>query len=150
MVECLTDDRGRAQAAIRDAFRCNGGRLGACGSVAYLFNEVGLLRFPPGTAREPLSGFAWQAGAEDVIVQAAGALEVLTDPLELERVRTALADAGFAPQSSRVTRRAQARVRLAGAQAAALARLVAALGHLEGVASVYTNAEIAGEVLASV
>jgi len=150
MVDCLTDDRGGVKAAVRDAFRRHGGRLGAAGSVAYLFNEVGLISYPPGTPREPLTGIAWEARAEDVIMRAGGPLEVLTDPLELDTVRAALVDAGFAPRASRVTYRAAARVRLAGAQAAAIAGLMAALEQLDGVERVYTNAEIAGEVVASV
>ncbi len=150
MVECHTADRARMKAEVRRALLGHGGRLGATGSVAYLFKQVGLLEFPPTQQPERLAGLAWKAGAEEVVSAAKGSMRVLTDPLELGAVRSSLEEAGFPAGRSEVTCRAAATVPLAGAPATEMVQLFQALRALEGVEAVYTNAEIAGEVLAGV
>lgn len=149
LVECLTQDRERTAQSLRERFARHGGWLGASGSVDYLFNEVGLLTFPPGTAAELLVRSAWQAGAEDVIVSADGSIAVLTDPPELPGVRARLARAGFVAHDATVTRRSATRVELQGVEAARLLALLDELRSLREVRSVHTNAEVAGELLAS-
>jgi len=149
LIECVTTDRPRTAATLRQLFADHGGHLGAHGSVGYLFNPVGLLTFAPGTAREPLVGRALEAGAEDVIVNEDASIEVLTDPIELDSIRAALSRAGFAPVDVERTRRASSAIRLSGAHAMQLLRLLAALEGQDDVRSVYTNAEISDEVLAS-
>jgi transcriptional/translational regulatory protein YebC/TACO1 len=150
MVECRTADHERMKAELRRVFVAHGGRLGAAGSVAYLFKQVGLLEYPSGARPEPLTGSAWEAGAEDVVLDRKGSIQVLTDPVELEAVRSRLQAAGYEVGRSEVTCRAAATVQLAGAAATQMVRLYQALEALEGVEAIYTNAEIAGEVLASV
>jgi len=150
LVECVTADRRRTAAALRHLFRAHGSYLGADGSVAYLFNPVGLLTFAPGTAREPLVGLALEAGAEDVIVNEDGSIEVLTDPIELESVRAALSGAGFAAADVERTLRAWSAIKLSVSEAGELVRLLAALEGQDDVQSVYTNAEIPDEVLAGI
>jgi transcriptional/translational regulatory protein YebC/TACO1 len=150
VVECRTDDPEGTKAALRRAFSSHGGRLGAAGSVAYLFKEVGLLEYPCGTRCEPLAGLAWGAGAEEVVLNGKGSAQVLTDPVELAAVRSSLAEAGYHPVKSKVTCRAAATVKLPGAAATQMVRLFQALEELEGVEAIYTNAEVAGEVLASI
>jgi transcriptional/translational regulatory protein YebC/TACO1 len=146
----VADDPVRAAAAVRATLRRHGGWPGAPGSVGYLFNEVGRLAFRGGTeSPEALLHLAWQAGAEDVILSRGGTIEVRTDPDELEAVRLRLERAGFAPIASGVTRRAAQSVPLDGAAAEQMIQLVEALGRVEGVRRIYTNAEVAGEVLAS-
>ena len=150
LIDCVTADRVRTAAELRDLLAAHGGHLGAHDSVAYLFNEVGLLGFPPGTRREPLVGLAMEAGAEDVIVNDDGSLEVLTDPPDLGAVDASLSRAGFAATDAVVTQRASSRVELSGTMASELVALLAALATLAEVQSVYTNAEVSDEVLARV
>jgi transcriptional/translational regulatory protein YebC/TACO1 len=150
VVDCRTDDLERMRDALRRAFASQGGRLGATGSVAYLFKEVGLLEYPCGGRCEPLVHSAWEAGAEEVLVNGKGSAQVLTDPTELAAVRSSLAQAGHHPVKSEVTCRAAATVKLAGAAATQMVRLFQALESLEGVEAIYTNAEVAGELLASI
>lgn len=150
LVDSLTGDSGRAAAAIRAAFLGHGGRPGAPGSVSYLFREVGRLVFRGGAAQDSLAGAAWDAGAEDVVTGRDGVVEVWTDPVELEAVRSRLAQAGFEPVSSAVTWRTARTVHLAGPAAERMGRLLEALERLDDVQSIYTNAEVAGEVLESV
>jgi transcriptional/translational regulatory protein YebC/TACO1 len=150
IVDCLTDDRDRTAAAVRGAFLSHGGHPGAAGSVAYLFKQVGRLVYPARARLDSHPGLAWEAGAEDVSVRRDGSVEVLTDPAELEAVRSSLAQASGEPIARGLTCRASVGVELSGEEAAELARLLRALESLEDVRSVYTNAETAGELLASV
>jgi transcriptional/translational regulatory protein YebC/TACO1 len=145
IVECRTDNRDRTIAQVRQVVREHGGYLGAGGSVSYLFNEVGRLRFPSGTDAPRLAGVALEAGAEDVIP---APLEVLTDPIEFESVRAALQAAGFVPVSAEVTLRASITVPLTGEAATEMLHLIKALKDLKDVENVYTNVEIPDEVLA--
>jgi transcriptional/translational regulatory protein YebC/TACO1 len=147
IVECLTDDRGRLGAQVRRAFLQNGGNLGADGSVSYLFNTVGLMTYPPGTDEELLMQVALEAGAEDVVPNGDRSMEVLADPAELETVRAVLTHRGFAPETAEVTRRAATSLALSGESAALMVRLLEALEGLEEVSDVYSNVEIADEVL---
>jgi transcriptional/translational regulatory protein YebC/TACO1 len=150
LVDCLTDDRERTAGAVRSAFLASGGRLGAAGSVAYLFNEVGRLVYAAGSGVDSLLGLAWAAGAEDVMQDVRGTVEVRTDPIELESVEWRLAAAGFTAAVREVTWRAAVSVPLEGAPAEQMTRLIDALERLDDVQSIYTNAEVAGEVLASI
>jgi transcriptional/translational regulatory protein YebC/TACO1 len=145
IVDCRTDNRHRTIAQLRQVVSEHGGYIGARGSVSYLFNEVGRLRFAPGPDTARLAGVALEAGAEDVIP---APLEVLTDPIEFETVRAALQAAGFVPISAEVTQRASISVPLTGEAARAMLHLIEALKDLKDVENVYTNAEIPEQVLA--
>lgn len=148
IVDCLTDNRNRAVAELRHVFTSNGGNLGAHDSVAYLFKPVGRMTYPRGTDPESLRKLALDLGAEDFVVNSSGAIEVFTDPLELDAVRTRLCADGFVPARVDVTERASASVPLAGAPAESMLRLLQALQQLDDVRSVYSNAEIPREFLA--
>ncbi|MGH8229748.1 MAG: YebC/PmpR family DNA-binding transcriptional regulator [Steroidobacteraceae bacterium] len=150
MVDCRTPDRDRAAAAVRAALASHGGYLGAQGSVGYLFREVGRLEYGSAAALASHTELAWEAGAEDVAVRPDGSVELLTDPSELGAVRARLGLAGCEARASKVTYRACVTVQLAAAEAARMARLLRALESLEDVRSVYTNAEVAGELLESI
>jgi transcriptional/translational regulatory protein YebC/TACO1 len=150
IVDCRSDDRERTAAQLRRVFSSQGGRLGATGSVAYLFKEVGLLEYPSAARSESLMDLASEAGAEDVAVKGNGSVEVLTDPVELDAVRARLAEAGYQASRTQLTCRAAAPVRLAAEAAAQMLRLFRTLETFEGVQAIHTNAEIAGEVLAKV
>jgi len=148
VVEGITSDRTRMCAEVRRAFVQHGGRLGADGSVSYLFNTVGLLTYPPGTDEERLMQVALEAGAEDVLPNADTSVEVLADPLEFATVRAMLTDQGFAPATAEVTRRAATSLELSGEEAEAMVQLLEALERLEDVRDVYSNVDISDEVLA--
>jgi YebC/PmpR family DNA-binding regulatory protein len=150
MVDCLTDDRNRTVADVRHAFAACGGSLGASGSVAYLFNQVGLMNYPPGTDEDRLMAVALEAGAEDVLASADGSLEVLTDPLDFETVRARLMADGFAPPDAEITQRAAVSAPLQGEAAESMVQLLDMLEELDDVQDVYSNAEIPDEVLARV
>jgi YebC/PmpR family DNA-binding regulatory protein len=150
MVDCLTDNRHRTGADVRHTFAENGGVLGASGSVAYLFNQVGLLTYPPGTDDEELLAAALDAGAEDVVANRDGSLDVLTDPIDFETVRARLVADGFVPPDGEITQRAAVSVRLEGSAAEYMAHLLESLEELDDVQDVYSNAEIPDEVLARV
>jgi YebC/PmpR family DNA-binding regulatory protein len=148
MVKCLTDNRNRTVSDVRYAFSKYGGNLGADGSVGYLFNQVGLITFAPGLDEERVMDAALEAGAEDVVANPDGSIEVLTDPGDFEKVRDALAKSGFVAAEAEVTMRASTSTPLAGEQAQAMLDMLEALEDLDDVQNVYSNAEIADEVLA--
>jgi transcriptional/translational regulatory protein YebC/TACO1 len=150
IVEGATRDRSRLAAEVRRAFLEHGGRLGAEGSVSYLFNTVGLMTYPPGTDEEQLMKVALEAGAEDVVPHADTSVEVLADPLDFATVRAVLTHRGFAPATAEVTERAATSMALSGEAAAAMKDLLETLEGLEDVRDVYSNVEISDEVLARV
>jgi len=147
MVECLTGDQLRLGAQVRGAFLAHGGRLGAHGSVSYLFNTVGLMTYPPGTDEERLMQVALEAGAEDVVPNADHSVEVLADPLEFDAVRALLTHHGFAPATAEITQRAATSLELSGENAAAMMQLIEALESLDEVRDVYSNVEISADIL---
>ncbi|MDX1517646.1 MAG: YebC/PmpR family DNA-binding transcriptional regulator [Woeseiaceae bacterium] len=148
MVDCLTDNRNRTVAEVRHAFTRYGGNLGADGSVNYLFNHVGQLLYPPGSNEDAIMEAAIEAGAEDVVVDGDGSIEVLTDPADYEQVRDAMAGAGFEPESAQLTMRASTSATLAIDDAASMVKLLETLEDLDDVQDVYSNADIAEDVLA--
>ena len=147
MVECLTDDRGWLGALVRAAFLAHGGRLGANGSVSYLFNTVGLMTYPPGTDEERLMQVALEAGAEDVVPNADHSVEVLADPVEFDTVRAVLTHHGFTPATAEITQRAATSLELSGGEAEEMVQLLEALESLDEVRDVYSNVEISADVL---
>jgi transcriptional/translational regulatory protein YebC/TACO1 len=111
---------------------------------------VGRLVFPAGPRSEALARLAWDAGAEDVMTGRCGVVEIYTDPLELEAVRTTLEGSGFTCAGHELTRRAATTVPLEGSAAEEMRTLLDALRRVGGVRRIYTNAEVAGELLESV
>jgi len=149
MVDCLTDNRNRTVADVRHAFSKFGGNLGADGSVAYLFNKVGLLSFPAGVDEDAIMEAAIEAGAEDVVVNDDGSIDVLTDPGDFETVREALAAGGNAHELAEITMRASVSATLGEKEASSMMKLLEMLEDLEDVQQVYSNAEIPDEILAN-
>lgn len=148
LVSCLTDNRNRTVADIRHAFAKFDGNLGADGSVSYLFNEVGLLVYPPGSDEGRIMEAAIEAGAEDVVSHDDGSVEVLTAPADYARVRDALEAGGLKPEFAQVTRRSSVSVALEPGVAARMLKLLEHLEDLDDVQNVYSNADIPEEVLA--
>jgi YebC/PmpR family DNA-binding regulatory protein len=148
MVDCLTDNRNRTVAEVRHAFAKYGGNLGADGSVNYLFNQVGLLLFPQGSDENAIMEAALEAGAEDVIADKDGSIEVLTSPGEFERVRDAMIAAGFESESAEITMRASTSAELGVNEAGSMIKMLEVLEDLDDVQEVYSNADISETVLA--
>jgi YebC/PmpR family DNA-binding regulatory protein len=142
MVDCLTDNRTRTVAEVRHAFTKNGGNLGSDGSVAFLFKHVGQFLFAPGTSEEKLMEAALEAGAEDVVANDDGSLEVLSPPGDFLAVKAALEKAGFQPELAEVTMKPTNENALAGADAQRMRSLLDALEGLDDVQNVYTTAVI--------
>ncbi|HTN27527.1 MAG TPA: YebC/PmpR family DNA-binding transcriptional regulator [Burkholderiales bacterium] len=142
MVDCLTDNRTRTVAEVRHAFTKNGGNLGADGSVAYLFKHCGQVVFAPGTNEERVMEAALEAGADDVVTNEDGSIEVLSAPHDFEQVRAGLEKAGLKPGIAEVTMKPATEVALAGEDAAKMRRLLDALENLDDVQEVYTTAAL--------
>ncbi len=148
MVDCMTDNRNRTVAEVRHAFSKMGGNLGTSGSVAYLFTEQGVLSYPPGVDEDRLMEAALEAGAEDVVSNDDGSIDVLTTPEDFGRVKDALVAAGLEPESAEVTMRASTTVSLDEDDARTMLKLLDMLEDLDDVQRVYSNADISEQVLA--
>ena len=148
MVDCLTDNKNRAVAEIRHAFTKFGGNLGADGSVNYLFNNVGQLMYTPDSDEDAIMEAAIDAGAEDVVVEDDGSIDVLTEPGDYEVVRDAMVAAGYPPESAQLTMRAATSATLNVNEATSMVKMIELLEDLDDVQAVYSNADISDEVLA--
>lgn len=148
MVDCLTDNKNRTVADVRHAFSKFGGNLGADGSVGYLFSHVGLLNYPPGSDQDAIVDAAIDAGADDVVVDGDKSVEVMTDPADFETVRDAMRNAGMNPEQAELTMRAATSVALELQEAGSMIKMLDMLEDLDDVQNVYSNADIAEEILA--
>lgn len=142
IVDTMTDNRVRTVADVRHAFSKHGGNMGTEGSVSFQFQNVGQLVFAPGVDEEKIMEIALEAGAEDVITDEEGAVEVLTPPAGFETVRNALEAAGFKPEVAEVTMRPENTVDLDEEGAAKMQKLLDALEDLDDVQEVYHNAAL--------
>ena len=148
MVDCMTDNRNRTVAEVRHAFTKCGGNLGTDGSVAYLFNKVGLLSYPAGSDEDAIVEAALEAGAEDVTTNEDGSIDVLTEPNEFVAVKQAMIAAGHEPEQAEVTMRASTEAPLGLEEAQKMVHLLEVLEDQDDVQNVYSNADIPEEVLA--
>jgi YebC/PmpR family DNA-binding regulatory protein len=142
MVDTMTDNRVRTVAEVRHAFSKYGGNLGTDGSVAFQFKHCGQLVFAPGTNEDKVMEVALEAGAEDVISDDDGAIEVLSAPGDFEVVKNALEAAGLQAEMAEVTMRAENTIDLAGEDAARMQKLLDVLEDLDDVQAVYHNASL--------
>ncbi|MDP3871603.1 MAG: YebC/PmpR family DNA-binding transcriptional regulator [Pseudomonadota bacterium] len=140
MVDCLTDNRTRTVADVRHAFSKYGGNLGTDGSVAFMFKHCGQFIFAPGTPEDALMEAALEAGAEDVISNDDGSIEVLSPPNDFVAVKDALEKAGFKPEFAEVTMKPLNENVLTGDDTARMQKLLDALDSLDDVQDVYTTA----------
>ena len=140
MVDCMTDNRTRTVADVRHAFTKYGGNLGTDGSVAFLFKHCGQMAFAPGTDEDRLMEAAIEAGAEDVVTNDDGSIEVITGPNDFSAVKSALEKAGFKPELAEVTMKPTAEAVLTGDDAARMQKLLDALEAVDDVQDVYTTA----------
>jgi YebC/PmpR family DNA-binding regulatory protein len=142
IVDTMTDNRVRTVAEVRHAFSKHGGNMGTEGSVAFQFKHCGQLIFAPGTSEDKVMEVALEAGAEDVIVDDEGAIEVLTSFADFETVKNALEAAGLTAEMAEVTMRAENAIELLGDEAAKMQKLVDILEDLDDVQNVFHNATI--------
>jgi len=142
IVDCMTDNRVRTVAEIRHALSKHGGNLGTEGSVAFQFKHCGQFVFAPGTSEDQVMEVALEAGAEDVITDDDGAIEVLTAAPDFETVKNALEAAGLKPEIAEVTMRAENTVELSGDDAAKMQKLLDVIEELDDVQDVFHNAEL--------
>jgi YebC/PmpR family DNA-binding regulatory protein len=142
IVDCMTDNRFRTVAEVRNAFSRYGGTMGAEGAVVFQFKHCGQLIFAPGTDEDKLMEAALEAGAQDVITDDDGAIEVLTAYPEFEAVKNALDAAGFKPEVAEITMRADNTVEVTGDDAAKMQRLLDALEDLDDTQEVFHNAAL--------
>jgi YebC/PmpR family DNA-binding regulatory protein len=140
MVDCMTDNKTRTVADVRHAFTKYGGNLGTDGSVAFLFKHCGQMVFAPGTDEDKLMEAAIEAGAEDVVTNDDGSIEVITGPNDFSEVREALQKAGFKPELAEVTMKPSTEATLVGDDAARMQKLLDAIEAVDDVQEVYTNA----------
>ena len=143
IVDCMTDNRIRTVADVRHAFTKHGGNLGTDGSVAYLFRHCGQFVFAPGSSEDRLMEAALEAGADDVVANDDGSIEVVCAPADFHKVRDALAQAGLKPDVAEVTMKPLSENELAGEDGARMRKLLDALEAIDDVQEVYTSAVIA-------
>ncbi len=148
MVDTLTDNRNRTVADVRHAFTKHGGNLGTDGSVSYLFTKQGFISFATGDNEDQIMEIALDTGAQDVITNDDGSIDVITSPEEFFSVKDALTDAGLESVHSQVTMEPSIRVELNLQDAEKFMKLIERLEDLDDTQEVYHNADISDEVMA--
>jgi YebC/PmpR family DNA-binding regulatory protein len=148
MVECLTDNRNRTVSEVRHAFTKSGGNLGTDGSVSYLFTKQGMMTYPNGSDEDAIMEAALDAGADDIVSNDDGSIEVTTAWEELTTVKEAMTVAGFEPETADVIQQAATSVDLELEDAEKVMRFIDMLEDLDDVQNVHTNADFSEEVMA--
>jgi YebC/PmpR family DNA-binding regulatory protein len=142
MVDCLTDNKQRTVADVRHALSKHGGNLGTDGSVAFMFRHCGVIVFEPGASEDQVMEIALEAGAEDIVSDEDGSIEVITQPNDFQAVKHALEAAGLKPALAEVTMKASTETIFTGDDAIKMQKLLDALDDLDDVQEVYTSALI--------
>ncbi len=140
LVDCLTDNRTRTVAEVRHAFSKNGGNLGSDGSVAFMFKHCGQFVFAPGTSEDAVMVAGLEAGAEDVVKNEDGSVELICAPGDFEAVRSALEKAKLKPEIGEITMKPVNETEPAADESGRLKKLLEALEGLDDVQDVYTTA----------
>ena len=140
IIDCLTDNRTRTVADVRHALTKHGGNLGTDGSVAFQFTHCGQLVFAPGTDEDRLMEVGLEAGAQDIVTNDDGSIEVITEPGDFMAVKTALEAAGLKAEVAEITMKAQNELELTGDDATKMQKILDALDNVDDVQQVYTNA----------
>ncbi|MDO4231238.1 MAG: YebC/PmpR family DNA-binding transcriptional regulator [Lautropia sp.] len=143
IVDCMTDNRTRTVADVRHALSKHGGNLGTDGSVAFQFLHCGQFIFAPGTDEDKLMEVALEAGAQDIVSNDDGSVEVITEPADFMAVKTALEGAGLKAEVAEITMKPQNEMELTGDDAVKMQKILDALDNVDDVQQVYTNAVFA-------
>lgn len=149
IVDCMTDNRNRTASEVRHAFTKHGGNLGTDGSVAYMFSKQGIISFAPGADEDAIMEAALEAGAEDVVTNDDGSIDIMTTPESFSDVNDAIKAGGLDPDNAEVTFSASTMAELDQDAAEKLLRMVDHLEDLDDVQEVYTNADISDEIMDS-
>jgi YebC/PmpR family DNA-binding regulatory protein len=142
IIDTMTDNRVRTVAEMRHVLSKHGGNLGTEGSVSFQFKHCGQIIFAPGTSEDKVMEVALEAGADDVVTDDDGAIEVITAPAAFEAVKAALDAAGLASEIAEVTMRAENTVALAGEDAARMQKLLDLIEDMDDTQAVFHNAEL--------
>ena len=142
IVDTMTDNKVRTVAEVRHAFSKHGGNMGTEGSVAFQFKHVGQMIFAPGTSEDKVMEVALEAGAEDVITDDEGAIEVLTAPADFEAGKAALEATGLNAEVATVTMRAENTIELSGDDAERMQKLLDVLEDLDDTQDIFHNAAL--------
>lgn len=141
LVECQTDNRNRTVGEVRHAFSKHGGNLGTGGSVAYLFETLGVIAFAPDADEAVIMEAAVDAGARDVGADTEGYIEVSTEAPDFARVKQALEAAGLVPERADIVQRAHTEVLVDEEDGAKVLKLLDTLEELDDVKDVFSNAD---------
>ncbi len=142
IIDCMTDNRTRTVADVRFALNKHGGNLGTDGSVAFLFRHCGQFIFAPGTSEDKVMEAALDAGADDIMTNEDGSVEVVCAPADFAAVKAALEKAGLKPELADITMKPSAETVLAGDDGVKMQKMLDALDALDDVQNVYTSAVI--------
>lgn len=148
MVDCMTDNRNRTVAEVRHVFSKRGGNMGTDGCVAFMFNQKGIISLAPGVDEDTVMEVALEAGAEDIVTNDDGSIDVFTTPDDYAVVKDALDAAGFEAQSAEVTMHPDNTVSLDLDDAQKAIAMIDAFEELDDVQQVYSNADFSDEVMA--
>jgi YebC/PmpR family DNA-binding regulatory protein len=140
IIDTMTDNRTRTVAEVRHALSKNGGNLGTDGSVAFMFDHVGQFMFAPGISEDDVMNVALENGAQDVITDDEGGVEVICDPTDYEALKNAFEAAKLSFEESDITMRPQNEIELTGDDAVKMQKIIDMLEDLDDVQDVYTNA----------
>ncbi len=149
MVDCMTDNRNRTASEVRHAFTKHGGNLGTDGSVAYLFEKKGIVSYAPGADEDAIMEAALEAGADDVVTNDDGSIDVYTSPEDFSEVKQAMQESGLEADHAEISYEASTKAEMDQDGAEKLMRLVDALEDLDDVQEVYSNADISDEIMES-
>ena len=142
MVDTMTDNKVRTVAEVRHVLSKHGGNLGTDGSVSFQFKHCGQLILAPGTSEDKVMEVALDVGAQDVLTDEDGSIEVLTEPAGFESVKAALESAGLTPAMAEITYRAEVSVALSDEDRVTMQKIIDALEDLDDVQEVYHNAAL--------
>jgi len=148
MVDCLTDNRKRTVAEVRHAFTKSGGNLGTDGSVAYMFKKTGVLSYPAGSDEDAIMEAALEAGADDVLSNDDGSIDVLTPVDEFMDIKTAMVEAGISAEHTELIGKAENAISVECKDAEKILRLIDMLEDLDDVQEVHSNADFSADVMA--
>lgn len=142
IIDCLTDNKQRAVMDVRHALTKHGGNLGTDGSVAFLFKHCGQIVFEPGVSEDAVMETALEAGAEDIVTDEDGSIEVITPPADFLAVKEALEAAGLKPAMAEVIMKPTMETVFTGDDAVRMQKILDMLEDLDDVQDVYTTAVI--------
>ena len=148
MVDCMTDNLNRTVSEVRHAFTKCGGNLGTDGSVAYMFNKTGILSYPAGLDEDRIIDAALEAGADDVLSNEDGSVEVITSPEEFMTVKQAMKAAGLKAESAEIIQKPDTETEVSFEDAEKIINLIDTLEDLDDVQEVHSNADFSDEVMA--